>query len=400
MNHECNLCRSKDLLKLIDFGMHPIAHDYLGNPTQDEYRHRMDLRFCNNCGLSQLVDPIPPDKLYTNYVTLSSWKNQPHIPQLITMIKSMPIKKDSLIVEVGSNDGTFSKKLMDIGYTNVLGVEPALDALAVSKRMGVKTIEGYFNWETSKKIIERYGQAKLIIARQMLEHVSDLIDFQKSIKELLSNDGLLLIEVPNFECNLNCNDYTLWEEHVNYFTSNTLEYFFAGAGIRKLLQEVLLFSGEAIIMTGRKVNGLVSSTLDYTADLKKRNQHYADRWLPFCSKLINYLKEHKQNGGRIAVYGAGARACSLINFAGLAPYIECYVDDQVEKQGYYMPGSKLPILPSDTIYKENIDLCLLAVNTECEDTVINKHRNYAAKGGKFYSVLPPSERLLPVFKIK
>jgi hypothetical protein len=81
---------------------------------------------------------------------------------------------------------------------------------------------------------------------------------------------------------------------------------------------------------------------------------------------------------------------------GLEKYIECFVDDQPEKQGKYMPGSQLPILSAKALYERGIDVCLLGVNFECEDKVIAKHREFLNKGGVFFSVLPPSTRL-PVF---
>ena len=98
----------------------------------------------------------------------------------------------------------------------------------------------------------------------------------------------------------------------------------------------------------------------------------------------------------MAVYGAGARVNSLINFVGLGSYIEFIVDDQLEKQGLYVPGSNLPILSGDALEKYSIDLCLLAVNTESDEKAISKHPEFIKQGGKFESVLPPSE-LLPHF---
>ena len=90
--------------------------------------------------------------------------------------------------------------------------------------------------------------------------------------------------------------------------------------------------------------------------------------------------------------------CSLVNFSGIGPYVEFVVDDQVQKQNLFMPGSRLPILSSDMLEKHGIDLCLLAVNTECEEKVIEKHHSFLQRGGNFYSILPPSDRLPSFWK--
>ena len=113
--------------------------------------------------------------------------------------------------------------------------------------------------------------------------------------------------------------------------------------------------------------------------------------------MIRYLSVHQNAGGKVAVYGAGCRACSLVNFAGLAPYVEFVVDDQIERQGKYMPGSRLRIGPSEILENGTVDLCLLGVNAENESRVISRHQDYLQNGGRFASIHPPSERLLPVW---
>ena len=90
----------------------------------------------------------------------------------------------------------------------------------------------------------------------------------------------------------------------------------------------------------------------------------------------------------------------MINFAGLSPYLEFCADDQVEKQNKFMAGSRLQVLPSKALEEHSIDLCLLAVNAENEGTVMAKHKEYCERGGRFASVHPPSERLLPFWQNK
>ena len=84
----CRLCGEKKITTLMDMGEHPIAHDYLINQNSKESVYSFIVCFCENCGLIQLTNPISPNLLYTDYVTLSSWKSQPHIPRFIEMLES------------------------------------------------------------------------------------------------------------------------------------------------------------------------------------------------------------------------------------------------------------------------------------------------------------------------
>jgi len=395
--HICNLCGSNNLLPLINFGSHPITHHFLKVRHQDEYTHGVDLQFCEECGLTQIVDPVAPEKFYTQLFALSSWKNQPHIQHEITLIKNLPeISTDSRIVEIASNDGTFCRALLDAGYHRCIGIEPAHDAQSIARERGIETIGAYFNVETAKKFVELYGQANLVIARQVLEHIPDLREVQRALKIILAPKGHLLLEVPDFTCNLRTFDYSIWEEHVNQFTIETLKFFTDGIGLKINHIETIVFSGQGIILMGTRTSEPVELDKTYLPDLRKSNICYKEMWPLFRKGIIAYLHENKKKRGKTAIYGAGGRACALVNYAGLGPYIECFVDDQLEKQGLFMPGSHLPILPSSKLYSEGISLCLLGVNTENENRVLKKHKKWSEDGGEFFSIFPPSE-LLPHF---
>jgi hypothetical protein len=382
---------------MLALGSHPIAHRFLKKPDDNEYTHDLTLLVCDHCGLAQVNDPIPPDELYTNYNWLSSWKPQIHIPRLIELIqKYMKLQPDSRIIEAGANDGTFLAALREKGFKNLLGVEPAKDAESSARTKGLRMINGYFNQQLADKIVTEDGRYDLFIVRQVLEHITPLAEFRSAIETVTTPNGYVLIEVPDFEFCLENTDYSaIWEEHVNYFTKETLEKYLNQAGIDLLHVETAQFSGQALIALGQRASKKTASVPAMSVQLKSKNDRYRERWKTFPTDLINYLKSHKSAGKKIAVYGGGCRAAGLINFAGLSPYIDCVLDDQEEKQNRYMPGSRLPIYPGGDLEKRSIDLCLLAVNAENESKVLGNHNAYK---GEFVSLHPPSSRLPKFWK--
>jgi 2-polyprenyl-3-methyl-5-hydroxy-6-metoxy-1,4-benzoquinol methylase len=394
----CNLCRSPELTPLIDFGNQPIAKHYLSEPSEVGPTYPVQLYFCEHCGLTQLVNSCPPEILYDNYVTLSSWKFQPHVQHQIDVLKGLSgINSNSKIIEIGSNDGIFLQQLSENGFKNTLGIEPAKDAYDLSVEKGINTKQIFLNEESSAAIKKEYEDFDIFISRQNLEHMGDLQVVAESIKNLVKDGGYVLIEVPNFSCNLKNKDYSLWEEHVNYFTLDTLRYFLSLANIEIINQEIFCFSGEGIFIIGQKV-GTVNCTLDYVPNLRAQNIQYSLDWPIFKKDFSEFLLSQKREGKKIGVYGAGARVFCLINFADVASYIDVIVDDQVEKQNKFMPGGRLPIMSSEALYSVNIDICLLGVNAENENKVVAKHAEWVKSRGKFWSVLPPSERLLPIWE--
>lgn len=396
----CHLCRSQDMVSLIDFGRHPIAHRLLTHPAEGEYTHPVDLYLCNECGLIQLGNPALPEMFYTTYNWLSAWKPQPHVSHVVELIRQLPrLRRDSAIVEVGSNDGSFLVTLREWGYGRLTGIEPSRDALEAARSNGIETVGAYFTPDVARDLVSTRGPCDLLIARQVLEHIADLPSVAEAIRLLISPDGYVLIEVPNFAFSLAAFDYSaVWEEHVNHFTLATLRKFLIQLGLRIAHVERANFCGEALIVLAERDGQLPAvPDLDELADLRANAFAYRDEWRPFRTRLVQYLDSQKRAGRKVAVYGGGNRACCLINFAGLAPYLEFVVDDQPEKQGKYLPGSRLRILPGGAIEAHGIQVCLLAVNAENEIAVISRHRPFVARGGEFASLLPPSDRLLPVW---
>jgi SAM-dependent methyltransferase len=395
--HKCNLCSGSQLTPLIDFGSHPVAKHYLFSAEDTRETYPVKLFFCEGCGLTQLMDSCPPEILYDNYVTLSSWKFQPHVQGQIDFLKSLQgFSSQSKIIEIGSNDGSFLKQLSSNGFKNSLGIEPAKDAYEIAIKNGVNVRNIFLCEKNAVGIAKEFSKFDLFVSRQNLEHMKDLGDVIKSIDLLLKEGGYALIEVPNFMANLEFQDYSLWEEHVNYFTTETLRYFLALANLEVIHSEIFCFSGEGIFVVAQK-KPHVSVSLEYLKELKTKNLQYSKNWPKFLKKIRGYLASLKQKGKKIAVYGAGSRVFCLINFANISNYIDVIVDDQLEKQDKFMPGGKIPILSSSALNSLGIDICLLGVNTENEGKVISKHSKWIAAGGEFWSVLPPSDLLLPVW---
>ena len=215
---------------------------------------------------------------------------------------------------------------------------------------------------------------------------------------ILRPGGYVLIEVSDFDFNMGALDYSaIWEEHVNYFSRSSLRRLLNQHKISVISEETANFSGQALIMIGQLGETLLpSSTIEYNDDQRSLVRSYGNRWASFCHHLRQFLLSFKKQGKKIAMYGAGNRACALINFVDLKSYLEFVVDDQKEKQGKFMPGSRLPILPPEALEARLIDLCLLAVNTENESKVISQHHQLGER--QFVSLLPPSPLLPPFWK--
>jgi len=382
----CRICNSSISEFNLDFGNQPIVHHLLNDNLEKYEKYPFRLASCKKCGFIQLTHPIAPSILYDNYFTVSGWKNQPHVPRLVEVIENMsPIRYNSNILDIGCNDGSFLTYLKSKGYTNLAGIEPTKDAyaLAISKGHDVKN---RFFTENFAQTELRADSYHLITTRHVLEHIIDLDDFIRGIKYILHKDGTLVIEIPDSMSNIEYLDYSVWEEHVNYFTLNSIGQFLKKHGFIIVHHETTLFSGRSLMIFCKKNYIEFSSNVNFINHDRKYINKFFNSFTKFKSQLHEFLSSINRP---IAVYGCGSRSSNFANFNDLGLLLTCFIDDQIEKQNLIVPGCNLSIFPFDPIYQKEYFL-LLGVNTENETTVIRRN---SLKSDSYVSILPPSIHL-------
>ena len=104
--------------------------------------------------------------------------------------------------------------------------------------------------------------------------------------------------------------------------------------------------------------------------------------------LLKYLNELKCSRKRVAAYIAAAKGNTFLNYAGIGSDLLPYVYDAApSKQGKYLPGSHIPILPPSKLREDKPDIILiLPWNLKAE--VISQNAYVHEWGGKFVTVMP------------
>lgn len=373
MSKKCKCCGNNKLQILIDFGMQPVAHNLLDSEEEkNEFKHPLCLHYCENCGFIQINNPIDPEQLYTKYnYCFGAWKKQPHISAEIELLNKHIKDKNINILEIGCNDGVFLDPLYKAGYKKITGIEANPYAAKDAMAHGFDIINAMFDKNSSKDIKEKYGSFDMIVMRQVLEHIPDLEEFFEALDLILGEEKLLFIEIPNFEEALKYGDCsTIWEEHPNYFTYDVLEFMLNMKGYIVVAKDFYDYSGGAMCVLARKRK----SSIRYVKRDMLQYNNFAKLVNDYASKLKYELKNARERGSKILLYGTGSRACTLVNGLGVGELIDYAIDDQKEKQGHFMPGSHLPIISLDKANKieQGKKIFLLAVNHESEEVVSEK----------------------------
>ena len=224
--NKCRISGSDILLPILDLGKQPLANSLKKIKNEVETEFPLSISFCPKSFLVQLNETIDKNILFKNYIWLTGTSAVANIYADVfskKIINNLKIEKDSFIVEIASNDGTFLKSFVKKGYKNVLGIDPAFNLAKLANKNGIKTLPEFMNSTTANTIVLKYDKAKVVIARNVIPHVSDILEVIQGINILLKDDGYGIIEFHNAKTILEELHYdSIYHEHLFYFSIKSI----------------------------------------------------------------------------------------------------------------------------------------------------------------------------------
>ena len=227
---KCRLCDNGSIVKVLPINPSPIADAYVkkDNLNVDQELIPLDLYQCQECGHVQNLDVVNPEYLFKDYIFHTSGSKSliDHFSLYVdSVLKKFDLKNNSLVVEVGSNDGTLLKFFKEHGF-HILGIDPAVDIAHKANKEGIPTINNFFSSELAVEIRNKNGSAQLVVANNVYAHSDSLGDMTKGIELLLSDSGVFIFEVSylldivdNFLFD------TIYHEHLSYHSLGSLSSF-------------------------------------------------------------------------------------------------------------------------------------------------------------------------------
>ncbi len=399
----CRLCSSANLVKVLSLASTPPANAFVSKNELDEKQDcfPLELWFCRGCSHLQLLDIVAPDILFSDYVYVSGTSSVfvKHFENYAsTIINYAELDKDSLVVDIGSNDGTLLRCFKDAGF-RVLGIDPAAKIAEQATKSGIETIHAFFNKEISEEIKMSFGQADVITANNVFAHIDNLEEVISGVYSLLKNDAIFVFEVSYL---LDMYEKTLFDmiyhEHLDYHSVQPLMQFFKRYNMEIIKAERVNTHGGSLRCYVQKTTAkknVDSSVCEFISMERKHKWDDENTFISFAREikekgqaLRSLLSDLKSSGKRIAGFGAPAKATTLMYHFGIDENdISFIIDDSPIKQGLYSPGLHIPVLPASAIEEFKPDyLLILAWNFA--DSIVSKNKQFLNDGGQFIIPLP------------
>jgi len=404
----CRSCGAPLSDVVADLGMSPVSNAFVKpeNLNRAEAFFPLKALVCRSCFLVQTLDVVGREgHFHDDYVYFSSMSSEwlAHARAYCEMaIARENLTAESFAIEVASNDGYLLQNFERAGIP-CLGIDPAANcAEAALKSYGVETYVGFFGVETAREIIARGRQADLIAANNVLAHVPDLNDFVGGFKVLLAPGGLATFEFPHLLRLIERNQFdTIYHEHYSYLSLVALAPLFARHGLKMTdVQELPTHGGSLRLFLRHTAHAeQPSAVLLHVLDLERQAglgslsayEGFRSQVHETKRRLVSLLIGLKNDGRRIAGYGAPAKGNTLLNYCGIGPdFIDYTVDRSASKQGRYLPGTRIPVLAPEYLMADRPDYVLI-LPWNIRDEIMHQLADIRSWGGRFIVPIPTPE---------
>jgi 2-polyprenyl-3-methyl-5-hydroxy-6-metoxy-1,4-benzoquinol methylase len=362
----CRLCGAKLHRSLLNLGNMPLANRTVAAGSPDAPTYPLHARICDNCKLVQLSDVALPETIAAPraYLLSTSAARVQQAGRYATMMrKSLGLTGNSLVIEIGSNDGYLLRHFHLAGIP-VLGIDPARNAASVAARQGIATEVGQFTTGTAMEIAVRRGRANLLVANNIVSHAPDLFDFAAGCACLLRPNGVLSLQVPHLLSLLQKMQFDAFRhDSYVYLSLQVLERVLRSVGLRVFDAERRPDHGGSLWIQACHVispyparPGLKAVRMAEAFAEQERRDLYAgfsDRVAAACEDIRGFLQNKRGAGRRVAAFGAAARGSTLLNACGITTdLISCVADLDPAKHGRSLPGSRIPIVSLEALARD------------------------------------------------
>jgi SAM-dependent methyltransferase len=371
----CQVCNSKQLELVLDLGHQAPCDSLLTAAQMNEPETTYPLRMvrCRDCGLVQIDYVVDGSKVYHRDYPYRSGITKEladhHHRLSIDLVKRCNIPSDSLVIDIGSNDGTLLKGFKRQGM-RVLGIEPT-NVAKFAVEDGIDTIQSFFTDKLADEILRQHGKAKLITATNMFAHMATLGSVIRGVERLLDDDGVFVIENHYLLNIIEQLQYdSIYHEHLRSYAMKPLLQLFSYYDLSVVdAYRVASYGGSIRVFVAKGRNRPASAGLsNLIAEEHQAGLYDSAIYDQFRAKVLktkrdlyNLAVDAEAKQQRFVGNSCPGRCATLLNYVGIDRELMPYIAEQPTslKLGLHLPGKHIPVVENSILFKEQPDYTVL-----------------------------------------
>jgi 2-polyprenyl-3-methyl-5-hydroxy-6-metoxy-1,4-benzoquinol methylase len=305
---------------------------------------------CSKCGLVQLNnEPVSYYKEVIRASAFSADMRTFRLKQFKEFIEQYSLQNKK-IIEMGCGKGEYLQLMKEVG-ADVYGIEFLDESVEFCRVQGLQVYKEYID---CPDISIPSAPFDAFFIMNFFEHIPDLNTALVGMSNNLSDDGVGIIEVPNFDMMLRNKMFSEFiGDHLFYFTKGTLA-------------STLNINGFEVVECKEVWHDYIISAVvkkKKKTDLSNFHKQQKKIEKEICQYLTNYRPK------QVAVWGAGHQAFAVLSLSKLGGRIKYVVDDAPFKQGKYTPATHIPIVSADALLSNAPEAIIVMAGSYSEEIV-------------------------------
>lgn len=406
---KCRICGNKKLIPVLDLGVQVMTGVFPATKNEKVPSFPLKLVKCdedargNFCGLLQLEHSPRTSLMYGDNYGYRSGLNPSMVAHLKEKVRKIlevvPLKKDDLVIDIGSNDGTMLSAYPTGNKLRLVGIDPTGKKFKKYYPKHVRLISNFFSAGLVKKKFPG-KKAKIITSIAMFYDLEEPLAFVKEVASVLAKDGVWVFEQSYMPTMLAANAYdTVCHEHLEYYRLKQVKWMLDRAGLKIIDLELNDVNGGSFSVTTVRKNSAYREAIEKVTQLlnseRRGKFHTVEPYRAFEKRVHGHKKELltlirglKKKGKKVMAWGASTKGNVLLQFCGFTIKDIPYVGEvNKEKFGSFTPGTKIPIRSENEIKAMGAEY-LLVLPWHFKPHFMKKEEAYRANGGKLIFPLP------------
>ncbi|MBX7046488.1 MAG: class I SAM-dependent methyltransferase [Ignavibacteria bacterium] len=363
----CEVCGGTELHPVLNLGLHPMCDDLVevGNDRVCK-EYPIEILYCKTCNTAHQKYQIPKAELFPKTYHYRSRFTADVLNGMKGLVADCEKYLGSLqgkkVIDIGCNDGSLLDFFREKG-AETIGIEPT-DAYLDAKEKGHRVYNEFLTDDVAKIVVAEAGKPDIITFTNVFAHIENLKGVLDALKVMLKPETIIVVENHYLGSVLKSNQFdTFYHEHPRTYSYTSFEHIAKSMGLSVLTVEFpSRYGGNIRVVMGNK--DLHNIPNENQQEVLDREKKFFDDFAKMRADIEVWEKEMKQTindavekNGKLKAKAFPGRAAILIKLLGLDndKISAAYEKNGSMKVGHYLPGTRIPILADDDLFKTLAD---------------------------------------------